>query len=458
MVSECLIFPRILLDGVDGVRMFDLSLENCRVDRDLTVNIGVDDGKIVQISRGRIDASERIDLKGYFVLPGLIDAHVHFRDPGLEYKEDFRTGSMAAAHGGFSTVLDMPNTVPPADNAAEFERKIRIGERKSVVDFGLHAGFRSVSDVKGILRFMPASFKVFMDLTGISAVDGLFRELKDLSAPVPVTVHCENRDVVMESMKELKDRSDPSAYALARPPLAEEVSVAEVLALSIHHEHPVHICHLSTVKALQLVEPFREYVTCEVTPHHLLLDSGAFRRFGTMVKTNPPLRPPESRIYPEFLDRINIIGTDHAPHGIEEKRKGIWDAPPGIPNLEVVLKLLLTLVSKGRMSLSAIRRMLAEEPARIFGLRSKGRIAEGMDADFTVIDLKETGRIRSDEFYSKAHYTPFEGFSYTGGPVMTMVRGRAVMRDGEVLEGNGRYIPAEHNGKPGNVESEAELS
>lgn len=424
--------------------MFDLLLENCRIERDLIVNIGVDDGRIARISHEKLRASERIDLKGYFVLPGLIDAHVHFRDPGLEYKEDFRTGSMAAAHGGFSTVIDMPNTIPPTDNAREFRRKIRIGEGKSIVDFGLHAGYSDPSEIEEVLELKPASFKVFMDLAEIPMVDALFRRLRELSSGVPVTVHCENREVIGRSMEKLEGRDDPFAYSLARPPLAEEVSVAEVLALALHHGHPVHVCHLSTRKALEVIEPFRDYVTCEVTPHHLLLDSGSLEGFGTLAKTNPPLRARGEGLSPEDLGRINIIGTDHAPHTLKEKERGVWDAPPGIPNLEVVLRLLLTLVSMGRVSLETVRRMLAEGPARIFGLRSKGHIREGMDADFAVVDLKAAGTIRADEFYSKAHYTPFEGFKYTGEAVMTIVRGQVVMEDGEVLEGDGRYVASEH--------------
>lgn len=417
----------------------DLFLENCRTERG-TFNIGVDDGRIVKITRGMMDASERIDLQGYHVLPGLIDAHVHFRDPGLEYKEDFRSGSMAAARGGFSTVIDMPNTVPPADTASEFERKIKIGERKSVVDFGLHAGYSDPSEVEGILRLGPASFKVFMDSIEMGKVEVLFRRLREFGSMVPITLHCENREIIRQSCENLGGVEDPYAYSLARPPLAEEVSVAEAVALASHYRHPVHICHLSTRRALRFIEPFREYVTCEVTPHHLLLDSGYLRRFGNLAKTNPPLRSAESGLSPGDLPDIDIIGTDHAPHTLPEKEMGVWEAPPGIPNLEVVLRVLLTLVSEGRMNISTIRRMLAEGPARIFGLGSKGFIREGMDADFTVVDLRREGEIRADEFYSRAHYTPFEGFRYRGDAVMTIVRGEVVMDDGEVLEGRGRYM------------------
>lgn len=394
----------------------------------------------MKITRGRIDASERIDLRGYHVLPGLIDAHVHFRDPGLEYKEDFRTGSMAAAHGGFSTVIDMPNTLPPTDTASEFKRKIEIGERKSIVDFGLHAGYSDPSEIGKILVYGPASFKVFMESTGVMELDLLFQRLREIGSSVPVTVHCEHRELIEHSLKDLQRSNDPFTYSLARPPLAEEVSVSEVLAVSHHHQHPLHVCHLSTRRALELIEPFRGHVTCEVTPHHLLLNSKYLKRFGTLAKTNPPLRPAVEGLSPSLLDRIDIIGTDHAPHTIPEKEEGVWDSPPGIPNLEVALKLLLTMVAEKRIWLSTIRRMLAEGPARIFGLRSKGFIVEGMDADFTVIDMRREGVIRGDEFYSRAHYTPFEGFRYRGEAVMTLVGGEVVMDDGEVFKRSGKYI------------------
>ncbi len=404
------------------------------------INIGVEEGKIAKISKERLEAHKTIDVKGNIILPGLIDAHVHFREPGMEYKEDFRTGSMAAAHGGFTTILEMPNTIPITDNVKEFRRKIKIASRKSIVDFGLHAGV-DLAEVRKIIPLKPASFKVFMEDTKGGELLRLFNILS--GSPVPVTFHCENKSIIEECAPYLEG-GEPLLYPFTRPTMSEEVAVAEAIAFSYHYNHPVHICHISSRKALQLIKSSNAPVTCEVTPHHLLLDSGYLEKFGSLAKTNPPLRPPEEGVSIEDLDKIDMIATDHAPHTLKEKEIDIWKAPPGIPNLEVTLKLLITLFAKKKLKLAKIKEMLCERPAKIFGLKYKGFIKIGMDADFVIVDIKKNGRISADKFYSKAHYTPFEGFKYIGEPVMTIKGGRILMEDGEIFEGKGVYVGSDY--------------
>lgn len=362
----------------------------------------------------------------------------------MEYKEDFKSGSMAAAHGGFTTVLDMPNTKPPTNTLKEFKRKIKLASKKSIVDFGLHAGV-NLQEVQKIVKLSPASFKIYMEDTSINTIKKMFDILN--STNIPLTFHCEKREINYE--RDHRGKS-PHFYSDARPTISEEIAVAEAVSFSAHYNHPIHICHLSSKKALKIIKNMRNLapVTCEVTPHHLFLDSSYFNKFGSFVKTNPPLRSREEGINIKDLNDIDIIATDHAPHTLDEKEKEFWEAPAGIPNLEVSLKLFLTLFAKGKIKLNEIKTMFCEKPATIFGLTNKGFIKEGMDADFVVIDHKKTGKISADEFYSKAQYTPFEGFEYIGEAVMTILRGKVIMEEGEVFKNKGKYVRSEYRLPP----------
>lgn len=186
-------------------------------------------------------------------------------------------------------------------------------------------------------------------------------------------------------------------------------------------------------------------VSFEVTPHHLFLDASYLERWGNLAKTNPPLRDHEHKLGITELAGIDIIATDHAPHTLEEKNQDVWNAPPGVPGLETALPLLLTLVNQGKLSLNHLKRILCENPARIFNIPHKGFLKEGMDADLVVVDLAQEGVINSDKFHSKAKYSPFEGFKVQGMPVMTLVRGNVVMEEGNVLENKGKFIYSQIN-------------
>ncbi|MDI9623566.1 MAG: dihydroorotase [Methanothermobacter sp.] len=421
--------------------MLDLALENCSINQNI-VNIGVKDGKIARISKSPLKADKKINIKGKIILPGLIDAHVHLREPGYEYKEDFRTGSMAAAHGGFTTILDMPNTKPETNTAKEFKKKIKIASKKSIIDFGLHASMNKPKEMEKIIPLKPASFKIFTEKIENHKISRIFQTLK--GSKIPITFHCEDPHIIEYYTSQLKDETRPEIYSLARPSIAEELATATAITFSHHYNHPTHICHVSSKKTLKLIRSIKAPVTCEITPHHLLLRSKDLKKWGTTAKTNPPLRPEKEAINIKDLKMIDIIATDHAPHTLQEKKENIWDAPPGIPNLEVALKLLLTLNKKKRLKLARIQKMLSERPANIFGLENKGQIKIGMDADFVIIDPKKTGKIKADEFYSKAHYTPFEGKEYIGEPIMTILRGELIMEYGEVLKNKGIHIKSKY--------------
>ena len=413
--------------------MFDLVLKNLKLlDYSSEVSIAIEDGKIAKISKSTIDGEKVIDLKGQLVLPGLIDPHVHFRDPGLTYKEDFKTGSMAAAHGGFTFVMDMPNTVPKTNTYKAFKEKMEMANDKSVVNFGLHAGYSTLDEMEKILELNPMSFKVFMDLETDEELDKIFKDISDLSKKSIVTVHCEKRDIVLESTKNLSEETEAIAYSYGRPAESEDESVAQAIALAKKYGNDLHICHLSTKNAMDLA--ISNNVTFEFTPHHLLYDNTAFNNFGTLIKTNPPLREKGKNITISDLNENSIIGTDHAPDSLEEKTKGVWDSSPGIPSLETVLSLLLTEVNKSNLDLNLIPKIFSENVAKRFGLENKGFIKEGFDADLVVVDLNKEGVFDIDNFYTKAEYSPFDGLSYKGKAAMTIVNGDIIMENDEVIK------------------------
>ncbi len=413
----------------------DLVLKNCRfVDKAGEYNIKIEDGKIADISKNPIKADETVDVKSNFVLPGFIDPHIHFRDPGMTQKEDFKTGSEAAANGGFTTVIDMPNTIPKTNTYKALKEKIQIAKSKSVVNFELQAGHSTLEEMERMVELNPISFKVFMDLESDKSLEKIFHNLFLLKQNTDynglVATHCEKKSIVESETERLKqDENDAIDYTYARPSKSEDESVMQAIELARANDLRLHICHLSSAKSLSLAKSASKSmpVSWEFTPHHLLLDNSAYDVYGTFVKTNPPLRPKDESVRISDLDERSIIGTDHAPHTLEDKTKGTWESSPGIPNLETVVPLLLTEVNKSNIDLKIIPKIFSQNAAEVYGLENKGKIEIGYDADLTVIDLKKKGKFNIDEFKTKAEYSPFDGWEYKGLPIMTIVNGKTVM-------------------------------
>ena len=414
----------------------DLVLKNCRLADEVGEHfIKVDDGKITGISKTPLEAAETIDIKGNYVLPGFIDPHIHFRDPGLTQKEDFKTGSMAAANGGFATVIDMPNTLPKTNTYRALEEKIKIAKSKSVVNFELQVGHSNLDEMKKMMKLNPISVKVFMDLESDESLEKIFHDLSILKETTSynglVATHCEKKSIVESETERLKQNEENPAidYTYARPTKSEDESVKQAIELARVNDLRLHICHLSSSKSLSIAKSASKSmpISWEFTPHHLLLDNSAYNIYGTFIKTNPPLRPEADSVRIRDLDEGSIIGTDHAPHTLEDKTKGTWASSPGIPNLETVVPLLLTEVNNGNLDFKLIPKIFSENAAKVYGLNSKGKIEIGYDADFTVIDLKREGKFDISEFKTKAEYSPFDGWEYKGLPIMTIVNGKVVM-------------------------------
>ena len=414
----------------------DLVLKNCKlVDMPGEYFIKIDDGKISDISKTPLKADESIDIKNNYLLAGFIDPHIHFRDPGLTQKEDFKTGSQAAANGGFTTVIDMPNTLPKTNTYKALKEKIKIANDKSIVNFELQVGHNDLDEMKRMMELDPISVKIFMDLESDESLEKIFHDLSILKQTTSynglVATHCEKKSIVEEKTEELKQKGENDAidYTYARPSESEDESVRQAIKLAGENNLRLHICHLSSRKSLSMAKSASKSmpVSWEFTPHHLLLDNTAYNTYGTFIKTNPPLREKNDSVRISDLDETSVIGTDHAPHTMEDKTKGTWASSPGIPNLETVVPLLLSEVNKKNLDFKLIPKIFSENAARIYGLENKGQIKTGYDADFTVIDLKQKGKFDISEFKTKAEYSPFDGWEYQGLPVMTIVNGKIVM-------------------------------
>ncbi|WP_459820926.1 dihydroorotase [Halorubrum luteum] len=401
-------------------------------------DVRVREGRIVAVDRG-LDpvAGERaVDARGRHLLPGAVDVHVHFREPGGSHKETWGTGSRSAAAGGVTTVVDQPNTSPPTVDGAAFDTKASMASTASYVDFGINGGVTAGWDPDSLFdRPLFALGEVFLaDSTGEMGIEmGLFEEaLAEAAArDVPVTVHAEDATLFDESALDADlggvgtaANADPwSAY---RTTAAEAAAIERAVDAGADGDAQVHIAHTSTPEGIDVVADSE--ATCEVTPHHLFLSRENARRLGTFGRMNPPLRSEERRaaVFERLRDGdVDVVATDHAPHTVSEKRQTLSDAPSGVPGVETMYPLLLEAVRTGELSLERVRDVVAANPASIFGLDRKGRIEEGRDADLVLVDLTNPREIEAGALHSRCGWTPFEG-SQGVFPELTVVRGEVV--------------------------------
>ncbi len=440
----------------------DTIITNARILIEGTVvegGVAVEDGKIYAVTKeaNLPKADTRIDAHGNILLPGLIDVHVHLRGLDLAYKEDFRTGTSAAAAGGFTTVLDMPSAKPPTNSAIRLRERMEAAGGMIVVNVGFYASFPSMlEEVDEIVRAGAVGFKInpfqvppSLDIEDDETLLSLLRRAGKSDAVV--AVHAENRSLVKSLEERLKQsgRSSIQAYLEAHTQSAEVEDVERMIRLASEADVRVHFSHVSTTQAVSLVQAAKGEgmkATLEATPHNLVLSEDDMIRLGGIAVMDPPLRgrAENERLWKALArGEIDIVASDHAPHSLEEKTYEIvWDVRPGIPGLETTLPVLLTMVNKGILTLGRLIEVLAQNPAKIFRLKGKGFIRSGFDADFTLIDLNETFTVDPSKFYSKGKYSPFEGWKAVGRPVKTLIGGKLVMDRGEILAapGSGKVL------------------
>lgn len=428
--------------------MGNLILKNCKTIKNDIVNIIIEEGKIKEIKKELLSSDKTtdqiIDIEEKIVIPGLIDPHVHFRDPGLTHKEDWKSGSQAAAHGGYTTVIDMPNTIPQTDTLKAFKEKKEIAKKKSVVDFAIHAGVKTQKDVDEILNEKPAAYKIFMDLHDNDQLYQMFEYVSKTGKPL--CLHCEDKNLVDYNIKTLSsDKSNDSktiTYSYARSALAELIAVNRAIEYAKKLGLQIHLCHISTRQTLELIHEARNStnITIEATPHHLFLDNSVYESYGIKAKTNPPLRDVNYNISLSHLNEFDSIGTDHAPHTLEEKQKNTWTSAAGIPGLEVTLPLLLTEVNNNNLTLEEVVKLTSYNPSKIFKIPQKGSIEVGYYGDITVLDMKREGRINVDNWYTQGKYSPFDNRPFVGCNVMTINRGNVICDEDNVIENKSKYV------------------
>jgi dihydroorotase len=420
--------------------------------------LAIKDGKILKIGKeaNMPKAEEKISLKRLLVLPGLIDVHVHLRDEGKSYKEDFYSGTAASAAGGITTVLDMPNNSPVTMSAETLKNRMKAAERKILVNVGFYSEFpRNLQEIGEIIREGAVTFKLFMgeQVGGLNVNDdrAIKEAFKNVGVKVPVAVHAEDKGTLKSAEKRLrlKGCNDVEAFLKAHSEKAEVKAVKRIITIVKETGARVHFCHISSEKALKVVTEAKKVVlpiTCEVTPQHLLMSVEDLKRIGYLALTVPPVR---EKNHVDFLWKgvrdgwVDIIASDHAPHAIEEKNAdAVWNVKVGIPGLETTLPLLLNEVNNGRLTIADIVRFMAENPAKIFNLKGRGSLKEGNKADLVAVDLKREHLIDASKFHSKAKYSPFDRKQVKGKPLKTFVNGKLVMDDGEIVAeaGSGEII------------------
>jgi dihydroorotase (multifunctional complex type) len=391
-----------------------------------------------------------VDAGGLLILPGLVDAHVHLREPGGEHKEDLTSGTQAALAGGVTTVLAMPNTSPPITDHSSLANIMAMADAKAVCDFGFFVGATSTNAKEAASLSEAVGLKIYMgSSTGTLLVDqfeGQFAHFRACPPPRPIAVHAEDEAAVQWFAQ----------HGQRRPPLCAALETARALVLAEHTGKRLHICHLSTAQELQLVRSAKARgirVSCEVTPHHLFLTEDDERRLGPLAKMNPPLRSSADRdALWDDLAFIDAIASDHAPHTRDEKQVSVADAPSGVPGLETTLPLMLTATSEGRMLLSDLVRLTSTGPAVVFGLRRKGDIAPGYDADLVLVSPDVEWTIRDESLRTKCGWTPFAGSRVKGRVERVYLRGTLAYADGEILvePGYGRAVEFEDRGERSN--------
>jgi len=450
--------------------MPDILIKNTRVYYNNSLQpaeIIIEGGKVTKIGKDlRVSSSDMIiDAGGALTLPGGIDVHVHFREPGMTIKENWYTGSCAAAAGGITTVIDQPNTIPPTTDRRSFEQKLKLARGKSIIDFGINGGVTgNIEKLKELWKLGVAAFgEIFMaeSTGGLNINEEAFEEalveIKRLGALA--TIHAEDEKMRLELEELLKGDTSPDYHSKMRPNECEAIAVQKALELISRLNVKAHFCHLSTLEAVGMIrkekylarrEHKKPLFSCEVTPHHLFLSTRDWERLRSFGKMNPPLRGSHS--IKALVNGINdgtidMVASDHAPHLESEKDVDMKVAPSGVPGVETLMPLMLAAVRKNILPLAQMIMLTSWNPAKAFGLDSKGkgRLEVGFDADLIIIDPRNLQPVKAEMLHSKAGWTPFEGMDAVF-PQYTLSRGEVIWTEeaidakagrGKFLEGSG---------------------
>jgi len=409
------------------------------IDGEFSGSIGISNGNIERITEENLSGTRRLKLADSdLVLPGFIDTHVHFREPGWEHKGDIRTESLAAAAGGVTTAMEMPNTYPATTSRERVLEKIGIAKRKSAIDLLFYGGIGpgNIYTLERMVDVVPA-FKLYMcESTGNLQLDDM-GQIEEAFSQVagtgkPLAVHCENQGINSNAARKLSEGKGNMAHALSRPPESEVKAIEDALRLARKHGVKLSVCHVSTRQGLELIMKDGK-ARSEATIHHSIMDTRDLERLGTLVKMNPPLRDDDDSEF--ILDSlrkgdIDFIGTDHAPHIRQEKLSGIIDAPSGVPSVEHYGQFACLLLSRG-MEPKGLAGATSYNAAKFFGLEGKGRIEEGYLADLTILDTGGKAVVKPP-YHAKCRWSPLEGMKFPGSVSHTIRRGKIIFERGRL--------------------------
>lgn len=444
-------------------------------------NIYVKNGKIAAITDDELltEVMEVIDADNLHIFPGFIDTHVHSRDPGATYKEDFFHSTKAAAIGGITTIFEMPNTNPPINNAANLKKQIVNLQGKAFIDFGIWGiclGHLNSREYQGLHNSGVIGFKFFWGYAihsetyqliynfkqGMKNVippftDGqvyeIFKEVEKTGQIL--AIHAENNDLIQYLSEQGEQRKGRTYKDLleCRPNLAEELTIQTGIAMAKKTGVRLHLLHVSTEEGIEHIRQAQKEgypITAETCPHYLFLSDEDYERIGPQMKVYPLVKYKKDQIalWNAILDgTISIVCSDHAPHTEDEKDGDLWEIPAGMCGVETLVPLMLNAVNEGRITVQQVVQLLSEEPAKLFGIYpTKGAIRVGSDADFTIVNMNKETIIKKENLHSKSKVTAFDGFKVKGVPVQTILRGRSIMRNGEIIgETTGEFIAPINN-------------
>ena len=435
--------------------MLDLIIKNgqCYIDGKLeNKDIAVKDGKILKIGKILEEAKETYDASNQTVLPGCIDTQTHFREPGSTDTEDLHSGGRAAVAGGITAVFEMPNTNPATTNKAEFQRKIDLAKNRMYCNHAFYFGATptnqsELADLKGLDGC--CGVKLF---AGSSTGTLLVHKEEDIekvfeSTSKIVAVHSEDEDILNKNKKLIKN-GDVHSHPIWRSEECAMSSTRRIVRLAEKHNKKAHVLHITTKQEIDFLSQHKGNITFEITPQHLTIYApDCYDKLGTYAQMNPPIRDKShyDRLWYAVKNNLNdTIGSDHAPHLKVNKDKEYPHSPSGMPGVQTLMPIMLNHINDGKLSLNQLISLVCENPVKIFGIKNKGFIKEGFDADFTIVDMNKKIVIKNENIESKCGWSPFNEFEFKGTPVSTIIAGKIKMKDGKIL-GNPDGTPLEFN-------------
>ncbi len=435
--------------------MLDLIIKNgkCYIDGDLKeVSIGVKGGKIDRIGEISSDAKEIIDAKDLLVLPGCIDTQTHFREPGSTDTEDLHSGSRAAVAGGITAVFEMPNTNPPTSNIKEFQRKLYLAKNRMYCNYAFYFGataknvnqlaeLRDLEGCCGIKLFVGSSTGNLL-VALEEDIDKVFQHCSKI-----VAVHSEDEEILNRNKKLIK-KGDVHSHPVWRSEECAISSTRRIVRIAKKHNKKAHVLHITTKQEIDFLSQHKGNITFEITPQHLTIYApDCYDKLGTYAQMNPPIRDKShyDRLWYAVKNNINdTIGSDHAPHLKANKDKDYPNSPSGMPGVQTLMPVMLNHVNDGKLSLNQLMNLVCENPIKIFGIKNKGYIKEGYDADFTIIDMNKKIVIKNENIESKCGWSPFNDVEFKGTPVATIIAGKTKMKNGKII-GDPEGTPLEFN-------------